>query len=148
MKKMKKILLIYGPNINLIGFRDPKIYGNTSFDELNKMVLEFGSENKLDIEIFQSNHEGEIIDKIHQARNWVNGIVINPGAYTHYSYAIRDAIDAVKVPTIDIHVSNTYKREDFRQIDVLAPVCQGIITGFGINGIFLGLRGLIDMIKN
>ena len=144
---MKKILLIYGPNINLIGFRDPKNYGNTSFDELNKMVLEFGSKNNIDIDIFQSNHEGEIIDKIQQTRNWADGIVINPGAYTHYSYAIRDAIEAAKIPTIDIHVSNTYMRENFRHKDVLAPVCQGIITGFGINGIFLGLKGLIDIIK-
>lgn len=148
-KKIKKIkiLLIYGPNINLMGSRDLIHYGDTSFDELNQMVLKYCHDHKIDIEIFQSNHEDEIIDKIHQARSGTDGILINPGAYVHYSYAIRDAIAAVKIPTIDVHVSNTYTRETFRHKDVLAPVCQGIIIGFGIKGNFLGLQGLIDMIS-
>lgn len=144
---MKKILLICGPNINLIGFRDHSHYGKTTFEDLNKMILNYCKENRVDIEIFQSNHEGEIIDKIQWARTHSDGIVINPGAYAHYSYAIRDAIEAVKIPTIDIHISNTYNRENFRHNDVLAPVCQGVIVGLGINGFFLGLKALIDIIS-
>ncbi|MDI9596534.1 MAG: type II 3-dehydroquinate dehydratase [Atribacterota bacterium] len=144
---MIKLLLIFGPNINLMGSRDPSHYGDTPFDSLNQMILKYASDNKVDIDIFQSNYEGAIIDKIHEAKNWADGILINPGAYVHYSYAIRDAIAAVKIPTIDVHISNTYAREAFREKDVLAPVCQGIITGFGVNGIFLGIKGLFDIIS-
>lgn len=144
---MYRIVIIYGPNLNLLGIREPSHYGGTSFDELNEMVSDFCSKNEIDIEIFQSNHEGAIIDKIHRSRKEKDGILINPGAYSHYSYAIRDAITAVNLPTILVHISNTYKRESFRHNDVIAPVCQGIITGFGINGIFLGLKALIDMIS-
>ncbi len=144
---MIKLLLIFGPNINLMGSRDPSHYGDTPFDSLNQMIIKYGSDHKVDIDIFQSNYEGAIIDRIHEAKDYADGILINPGAYVHYSYAIRDAIAAVKIPTIDVHISNTYARERFRHDDVLASICQGIIIGFGINGIFLGLNGLLDIIS-
>ncbi len=144
---MIKIFLIYGPNLNLTGIRDKKHYGDKLFEDINKMVLEYCENNEIEITIFQSNFEGKIIDKIHEARNNANGIIINPGAYAHYSYAIRDAIEAVDIPTIDIHFSNIYNRESFRHVDVCAPVCQGLITGLGINGIFLAIKGLVDIIS-
>jgi 3-dehydroquinate dehydratase-2 len=143
----KRVLVIHGPNINLTGEREKGIYGSDSFETINREIKDFAESLGFDCEIFQSNHEGAIIDKIHEARLDCDGIVINPGAYTHYSYAIRDAIAAVKIPCIEVHMSNIYGREEFRSKSVVAPVCAGHIAGFGKYGYFLALRGILEMFK-
>lgn len=142
----KKILVIHGPNLNLLGEREPETYG---FDTLETINAEIESEAKtldLSCDFFQSNHEGAIIDEIHNARKCCAGIIINPGAYTHYSYAIRDAISALTIPCIEVHLSNVYSREEFRSKSVIAPVCKAQIAGFGKKGYILALRGLAEMV--
>ena len=134
-----KIIVLNGPNLNLLGVREPLLYGTTKFDELVDMILQYG--NKLGIKVahFQSNSEGDIIDRIHSAIGEYDGIILNAGAYTHYSYAIRDAIASVEIPVIEVHISNIYKREEFRQKSVIAPVCLGQISGLGIEGYRLAI---------
>ena len=132
---MKNVLVIHGPNLNLLGERDPAFYGNVTFDKLNEMILERAEALGLHCEIFQSNHEGAIIDKLH-------GVVINAGAYTHYSYAIHDAIADMQLPCVEVHISNIQARDAFRSKSVIAPVCTGTIAGFGINSYFLALQAL------
>ena len=135
---MKKILVIHGPNLNLLGEREPGVYGSTSFSELNTMMMDRADALGLECEIFQSNHEGAIIDKLHSARTVFDGVIINAGAYTHYSYAIHDAIKDIRIPCIEVHISNIHAREGFRS--VISPVCIGTIAGFGINSYFLALQ--------
>lgn len=142
---MKKILVIHGPNLNLLGEREPGVYGSTSFDELNAEMLERAEKLGLAVEIFQSNHEGAIIDKLHAARKDFDGVIINAGAYTHYSYAIRDAIHDIHIPVIEVHISNVQAREEFRSKSVISPVCKGTIAGFGINSYFLALYAAAEM---
>lgn len=142
---MKKILVIHGPNLNLLGEREPGVYGSTSFDELNAQISERAEKMELDCEIFQSNHEGAIIDKLHAARKDFDGVIINAGAYTHYSYAIRDAIHDIHIPVIEVHISNVQAREEFRSKSVISPVCKGTIAGFGINSYFLALYAAAEM---
>ncbi len=144
---MKKILVIHGPNLNLLGEREPGIYGDVSFENLNKMINEKADELGLECEIFQSNHEGDIIDRLHEARKTFDGIAINAGAYTHYSYAIRDAISAIKIPCIEVHISNVFARDSFRSESVIAPVCKGSISGFGLDSYILAVIGLNNMIS-
>tara|TARA_B100001013_G_scaffold326278_1_gene238764 strand:+ start:38 stop:463 length:426 start_codon:yes stop_codon:yes gene_type:complete len=129
---MKKILLIHGPNLNLLGAREPEVYGKESQKELFKFID--NSFPQIDFIFFQSNHEGDIIDKIHAHINSINGIIINPGAFSHYSYAIRDAISAVNIPTIEVHLSNVHNRESFRKILVISDVCIDTIIGKGKYG--------------
>lgn len=140
---MKNVLVINGPNLNLLGEREPDIYGTETYDsicaEIKAKAKELGFDN---CECFQSNHEGEIIDRIHDARRDKCGIILNAGAYTHYSYAIRDAIAAVKIPVIEVHISNVTEREEFRQKSVIAPVCSGSIFGFGKDCYLLALNAL------
>ena len=136
---MKKILIVNGPNLNLLGVREPGIYGNDSLESINKNLEKRASELKCSVEFFHSNCEGEIIDKLHAAMGVFDSIIINPGAYTHYSIAIRDAISAIKIPTIEVHLSNIYDREEFRHKSVIAPVCAGQIAGFGALGYELAL---------
>ena len=124
-----KILIINGPNLNLLGKRDTSVYGSETLSDINDFIKKHFEKDGFDF--FQSNHEGDIIDKIHQASENYSGIVINPGAYAHYSYAIRDAIEACLIPVIEVHLSNIYEREEFRRVSVTAPVCAGIITGEG-----------------
>ncbi len=119
---MAKILVIHGPNLNLLGQREPSIYGATALEEINKRLGEYAAAHGAEIQIMQSNHEGEIIDALHRARGWADGIVINAGAYTHYSYAIRDAIAAIGIRTVEVHLSNIHAREPFRHTSVIAPV--------------------------
>jgi len=126
-----RILILNGPNINMLGKRETDIYGNMFYEELCKELTEFADAQNVEIEIFQSNVEGEIIKKIHDAYEKFDGIIINPGAFTHYSYAIYDAIKAVNIPTIEVHISNIYNREEFRRKSVIAPSCIGQITGLG-----------------
>lgn len=142
MGASKKILVIHGPNLNLLGEREPGVYGDQSFKSVNKTIMSSAEKMSVECEIFQSNHEGEIIDKLHSARLGFDGIVINAGAYTHYSYAIRDAISAVKIPCIEVHISNVFAREEFRANSVIAPVCLGSICGFGVESYILALQVL------
>lgn len=128
---MKKILVIHGPNLNLLGEREPGVYGNDSFESVNNEIIEHALKYDFHCEIFQSNHEGEIIDQLHVARKKYDGVVLNAGAYTHYSYAIRDAIAAIKIPVVEVHLSNIHARDAFREKSVIAPVCKGQISGFG-----------------
>jgi len=140
MKASKKVLVIHGPNLNLLGEREPGVYGDQSFENVNKSIIEKAEKLNVECEIFQSNHEGEIIDKLHSARHIFDGIVINAGAYTHYSYAIRDAISAIKIPCIEVHISNVFARESFRHLSYIAPHALGVISGFGLNSYRLALE--------
>jgi len=142
-----KILVIHGPNLNLLGEREVKVYGDLSLEEINKQLKAAAKKEKVEIETYQSNVEGEIVNAIQAAKGKFAAIVINPGGYTHYSVAIRDAISAVKISTIEVHLSNIYSREEFRQKSVIAPVAAGQIAGFGINSYLLGLKAAIDLIK-
>ncbi|WAM32471.1 type II 3-dehydroquinate dehydratase [Caldicellulosiruptor naganoensis] len=145
---MKKILIINGPNLNLLGVREKNIYGTTTYNELLEIISKKASELGLDVLFFQSNHEGEIIDRIHRAlEENIEGIIINPGAYTHYSYAIHDAIKAVNLPTIEVHISNIHAREEFRKRSVIAPACIGQISGFGIKSYIIALYALKEILN-
>ncbi len=139
---MKKVLVIHGPNLNLLGEREPEIYGTDTFDSINDEIMQNAKERNLDCEIFQSNHEGAIIDKLHEARKEFDGVVLNAGAYTHYSYAIRDAISAIKIPVVEVHLSDINDREGFRATSVIQEVCIAQISGFGKKSYFLGLDEL------
>ena len=138
-----RTLIIHGPNLNLTGKRETEIYGKSTLDDINRMIKEWADKNKVEVELFQSNHEGEIIDKIHSAVGNTDFIVINPGAFTHYSIAIRDAISAVEIPTVEVHLSNIQARESFRSKSVIAPVCRGQISGFGPKSYLIALEGLL-----
>lgn len=135
-----KLLVLFGPNLNLLGEREKEVYGSSSFEDLKVMLQREAERRGVEIEIFQSNHEGEIIDCIHSKRKEIDGMIINPGAYTHYSIAIRDAIKAVNIPTIEVHLSNIYAREEFRHHSVIAPVCWGQISGLGFLGFVLAIK--------
>ena len=135
-----KILVINGPNMNMLGTREPEIYGSLTLEQIEKNVLEYAKTLNIDVEFFQSNVEGEIINKIQE--HGFDGIVINPAGYSHTSVAIRDAIAGVKIPTVEVHLSNIYSREDFRHTSLIAPVCIGQISGFGANVYTLGLKAL------
>ena len=136
---MKKILIINGPNLNLLGVREKDVYGKESLQDIAIKVNEKSKELNVEIDFVQSNHEGEIIDKIQSARGKYDVLIINPAAYTHYSIAIRDAVKAVELPCIEVHLSNIHAREEFRTKSVIAPVCAGQISGFGSNGYILAL---------
>ncbi len=143
---MKKILVILGPNLNMVGIREKGIYGDESFESINDDMRRYAAEKGIELDVFQSNSEGALIDKIHDTLGKYDGAVINAGAYTHYSYALRDAIASVKsVPFVEVHMSNIHAREEFRHTSVIAPVCRGQIAGFGKNVYFLGIDALMLM---
>lgn len=144
---MAKILIIHGPNLNLLGGREVDIYGKFTLQEINAELKKIAKAEKADLEILQSNHEGEIVEKIGKAKGRFDCILINPAAYTHTSVAIRDAISAVAIPTIEVHISNIYAREDFRHTSLVAPVAVGQVSGFGMNSYKLGLKAAIDIAK-
>ena len=139
---MKKVLVIHGPNLNLTGLREPGVYGTVSLADINEEILQTAKEMGLECEVFQSNHEGAIIDKLHPTLEGTDGIILNAGAYTHYSYAIRDALASVKKPCVEVHLSNIHAREEFRKTSVIAPVCVGQICGFGKDSYLLALAAL------
>ena len=141
----KKILILHGPNLNLLGEREPGIYGDTSFESLNWHLMEYAASLGLETEVFQSKHEGELVDKLHECRKSCAGVVLNAGAYTHYSYAIADAIKAIKIPVVEVHISNIFARDAFRSHSVIAPVCAGSISGFGTMSYDLAIKALAEM---
>jgi len=142
-----KILVINGPNLNMLGIREPEKYGTTTFAELEKGIYAYSFELNIDVETFQSNSEGEIIDKIQKAFADFDGILINAGGYTHTSVAIRDALSAVNIPCVEVHMTNIHAREDFRHKSLIAPICIGQISGFGADVYKLGLKALSDKLK-
>lgn len=142
---MKKIFVINGVNLNMLGVREPGIYGNSTLEDLEKMLERKAESLGCGVDFFQSNFEGEICTKIQQALGVYDGIIINPGAFTHYSYAIRDALGSVKIPTIEVHISNIHKREEFRHTSVIVPECIGQICGLGFKGYELAMEALLDV---
>lgn len=144
---LKKILVIHGPNLNMLGQREPDIYGHQSLDEIDTELKTLGEDIGLQVESFQSNHEGEIVDRIQLSIGACDGILINPAAYTHTSIAIRDALSLIDIPVVEIHLSNIYKREPFRHQSLIADVAAARISGFGARGYLLGLQGLAGFIE-
>ena len=143
---VKKVLILLGPNLNMVGIREKGVYGDESAESISLQVEEYAKSLGYECDIYQSNHEGDLIDRIHEARGHYSGVIINAGALTHYSYALRDAIAAVCIPFIEVHMSNIYAREEFRHKSVIAPVCVGQISGFGKNGYFLALSALGNLV--
>ncbi|MBD2260445.1 type II 3-dehydroquinate dehydratase [Pseudanabaena sp. FACHB-2040] len=145
---MLTIQVLHGPNLNLLGKREPEIYGQQTLDTINQMLAEEARRLQIAIEFFQSNHEGALVDQIQAAMGQVQGILINPGAYTHTSVAIRDAIAAVAIPTVEVHLSNIHRREPFRHHSYIAPVAVGQISGFGAESYRLGLHALVNHLQS
>lgn len=139
---IKRLLVINGPNLNMLGVREQEVYGTSTLSEIASALNSEASAVGIDLDFIQSNHEGEIIDRIHDARGKYDALMINPGAYTHYSIAIRDAIKAVELPTVEVHLSNIHAREEFRSKSVIAPVCIGQISGFGANSYIVALKAI------
>jgi len=141
-----KILVLHGPNLNLLGTREPEVYGRQTLNDINATLVEVGASLGVEITCQQSNHEGALIDALHEARSWAGGVIFNPGGYTHTSVALRDAVSAIGIPVVEVHLSNVYAREAFRHTSLLSGVCAGKISGFGWRSYLLALRGLVDLL--
>ena len=142
-----KVLVLHGPNLNLLGRREPAVYGSTTLAEIDRSLVDLGAQLNIAVECAQSNHEGVLVDRIHDAMDRFAGLIINPGAFTHYSIALRDAVAAVGIPTIEVHLSNVHAREEFRRHSVVAPVAVGQIAGLGALGYALALRALAERLN-
>jgi 3-dehydroquinate dehydratase-2 len=143
---MKSILILHGPNLNLLGEREPEVYGRMTLAEIDRRLSDLGQPMGLEVRTFQSNSEGGLIDALHQARAWAQGVIFNPGGYTHTSVALRDAVAGIGLPVIEVHLSNVHAREEFRRLSMIAPVCVGSIAGFGWRSYFLALHALADIL--
>jgi 3-dehydroquinate dehydratase-2 len=143
-----KILVLHGPNLNLLGTREPEIYGSMTLGDLNTKLIELGKELGADLQCSQSNQEGDLINLLHDAQMWADGVIFNPGGYTHTSVALRDAISAIGLPVIEVHLSNVYAREEFRHTSLISAVCKGKIVGLGWRSYTLALRALTEMLEN
>lgn len=137
-----KILIINGPNMNMVGIREPEKYGKDTLETINANIKAYCDGKGIDVEFYQSNHEGDIVDKLHSARGNFDGIVLNAAAYTHYSYAIRDAIPIAEIPVIEVHMTNVHSRDEFRHKSVISEVCKGVICGFGANSYIIAIKAL------
>jgi 3-dehydroquinate dehydratase-2 len=144
---MVAIMILHGPNLNLLGQREPEVYGKMTLEEIDQRLVTAGKELALEVRSFQSNSEGGLIDTLQAARAWASGVIFNPGGYTHTSVALRDAIAAIELPVIEVHLSNVYAREEFRHKSMISPVCAGKITGFGWRSYLLGLHALAGMLS-
>lgn len=145
---MIKILVLHGPNLNLLGLREPGVYGDVTLEQINQKLKDLGQELGIEPECCQSNHEGQLIDWLHAARDWAAGVIFNPGGYTHTSVALRDAVSAIGLPVVEVHLSNVHAREEFRRRSLIAPVCAGSIAGFGWRSYTLALRALVEMMAD
>ncbi|TCL70785.1 3-dehydroquinate dehydratase [Hydrogenispora ethanolica] len=144
---MGKVLVLHGPNLNWLGKREPAVYGRETLDDLNRVLNETARQLGMELRIFQSNSEGGLIDRIQAEAGWAEAILINPGAFTHYSYALRDALAGMSVPVVEVHLSNIYAREEFRHHSVIAPIARGQIAGFGFDSYRLGLRAINELLE-
>jgi 3-dehydroquinate dehydratase II len=142
-----KALILHGPNLNLLGTREPEVYGSLTMEEINTRLIQLGHDLGVEVKTAQSNHEGALIDALQEARLWAAGVIFNPGGYTHTSVALRDAIAAISLPVIEVHLSNVYAREEFRQVSLISGVCRGKVVGFGWQSYALGLRALAGLLE-
>jgi 3-dehydroquinate dehydratase-2 len=147
MSEPQRILVIHGPNLNLLGSREPDIYGNTTLEEINGDLTSAAKEWGAEVEFFQSNYEGALVDRIQESQSWADGILINPGGLTHTSVTLRDALVATELPIVEVHLSNIFAREDFRQHSFVSPIVLGVISGFGPMGYGLGLNALLEHLE-
>jgi 3-dehydroquinate dehydratase-2 len=147
MSEPQRILVIHGPNLNLLGSREPEIYGTTTLEEINGDLSSAAKEWGAEVEFFQSNYEGALVDRIQESQSWADGILINPGGLTHTSVTLRDALVATELPIVEVHLSNIFAREDFRKTSFVSPIVLGVVSGFGPMGYGLGLNALLEHLE-